>query len=85
MNDPLNADERFGDRRPNVACPGCGFTPFFGQQWVCAPDGCGGSFDTFETQARCPHCEAQFAWTECPVCARASAHRSWYTRSARAM
>lgn len=67
------------DRRPNIACPVCGYSPFVGMQWVCSPDGCGGTFDTFETHARCPHCEAQFAWTMCPGCGKTSPHRAWYS------
>jgi len=50
-------------------------------QWLCAPDGCGGTFDTFATHARCPHCNAQFAWTACPGCGKSSAHRAWYRRA----
>jgi hypothetical protein len=50
-------------------------------QWICAPDGCGGSFDTFATRARCPHCDAHFAWTMCPACGKASAHAAWYGRA----
>ena len=52
-----------GEPRQDIACPGCGFAPFVGMQWSCSPDGCGGTFDTFATRARCPHCDAQFAWT----------------------
>lgn len=64
--------------RPGIACPACDFSPPPGMLWSCAPDGCGGEFDTFETRARCPHCEAQFAWTECPACERKSPHQAWY-------
>jgi len=67
--------------RPDIACPNCGFRPWPGLQWICAPDGCGGQFDTFETQAHCPYCDAQFAWTGCPACHVASAHRAWYRAS----
>jgi hypothetical protein len=69
---------RVGEPRSDIACPACGFSPAVGMQWVCSPDGCGGMFDTFATRARCPHCEAQFAWTACPSCHKASAHRAWY-------
>jgi hypothetical protein len=47
--------------------------------WMCAPDGCGALFDTFETRARCPQCDAQFSWTACLACGQASAHQAWYT------
>jgi rubrerythrin len=49
-----------------------------GALWRCAPDGCGAIFDTFETRARCPACQAQFAWTACPSCRAVSAHAAWY-------
>ena len=71
-----------GAARPDITCPRCGFHPWRGLQWICAPDGCGGLFDTFETRAHCPHCEAQFAWTACPACHVASAHRAWYRHTA---
>ena len=68
------------DGHRDVACPGCGYRPPVGLQWVCSPDGCGGMFDTFATRAQCPHCEARFAWTMCPACEKAFAHRAWYGR-----
>jgi ribosomal protein S27E len=67
-----------GQSRQKISCPICGFVPFAGIQWMCAPDGCGGSFDTFATRARCPHCDARFTTTECPGCHRWSAHEAWY-------
>jgi hypothetical protein len=66
--------------RPDISCPACAFSPPKGLQWMCYPDGCGGTFDTFETRARCPHCQAQFAWTQCPVCGCTSSHQAWYPR-----
>jgi len=66
------------ERRPDIRCPACAFSPAVGLQWVCIPDGCGGAFDTFATRARCPHCGAQFAWTQCPACGRTSPHGAWY-------
>lgn len=69
------------ERRNGIACPACGFSPFVGTQWVCSPDGCGGAFDTFDTRARCPHCDAQFSWTACPACGKVSAHQAWYRRA----
>ena len=64
--------------RPDVACPGCGYMPSAYDQWICAPDGCGHSWNTFDTGARCPECDAQFAWTTCPGCTRTYPHRAWY-------
>jgi predicted amidophosphoribosyltransferase len=65
-------------RREDVACPACGTPPLVGAMWSCGPDGCGFLFDTFETKARCPKCEAHFAVTWCPTCGKPSPHRAWY-------
>ena len=64
--------------QPNVACPHCGDVPTEYDRWICAPDGCGHSWNTFATRARCPECGAQFAWTACLRCGRISAHEAWY-------
>ena len=64
--------------RAGIACPHCGWQPSVGAQWVCAPDGCGTSWDTFETRARCPGCGARFPWTDCHACGRRSPHEDWY-------
>ncbi len=66
MNELPEPQPSIGNR-PGITCPGCGFAPVAGMEWVCAPDGCGGMFDTFATQGACPHCEARFAWTMCPA------------------
>jgi hypothetical protein len=68
--------------RPDVACPGCRYVPSPYDRWVCAPDGCGNVWDTFETGAKCPVCDAQFPWTTCPACGQTFPHRAWYRRSA---
>ncbi len=67
-----------GAQRPDIACPACGAQPVAGMQWLCAPDGCGGTFDTFASHGRCPHCDAQFSWTQCLMCGRISAHQAFY-------
>ena len=64
--------------RPGIACPRCGWQPYVGARWVCAPDGCGTAWDTFETGARCPGCDARFVWTDCLACGRRSPHQDWY-------
>ena len=66
--------------RPDIACPHCAWHPATGDLWVCAPDGCGASWDTFATAARCPECHAQFAWTACLMCGRVSPHKAWYVQ-----
>jgi hypothetical protein len=65
----------------DVACSGCGTPPAAGWLWQCAPDGCGGAFDTFASRGRCPHCSAQFAWTHCLLCRRVFAHQAFYVRT----
>ena len=77
------SDISIGQPRAGIACPRCGFVPVIGMQWICAPDGCGGTFDTFATRAECPHCVARFTWTACPACLEKSAHASWYEHSHR--
>jgi hypothetical protein len=80
MSEP-GASAPLGEARGEIACPACGFVPPQGYEWLCGPDGCGGLFDTFATHGRCPHCEAQFAWTQCPSCGRGTAHQAWYRRT----
>jgi len=78
--DHARAPLGWGEVRSDIVCPSCAYSPRVGMQWSCGPDGCGGLFDTFATRARCPHCSAQFAWTMCPACGKASAHQAWYRR-----
>ena len=56
-------------------CPECGAAPPVGEQWKCTQ--CGNQFDTFATQAACPHCAARFAVTSCPECGRARPMGEW--------
>lgn len=69
-----------GEPRTAIRCPACNAHPVSGAAWFCGPDGCGGVFDTFATRGRCPHCDAQFAWTQCLSCGRVSAHTAYYPR-----
>jgi Zn-dependent protease len=62
-------------RRGGFACPECGQAPIIGPLWRC--DKCLKPFDTFETRATCPHCEAQFPVTRCPECGRTSSMAEW--------
>jgi Zn-dependent protease len=62
-------------RRQGVRCPACGNPPPIGPLWTCP---CGQSFDTFETQARCPRCGGLFMTTTCPTCRTASPAMAWY-------
>jgi Zn-dependent protease len=53
-------------RRPEFACPVCRESPPIGEFWRCGR--CRNSFDTFLTQAVCPHCNAQYSVAACPFC-----------------
>ena len=62
-------------RRAGFACPDCKQPPIIGPLWRC--DKCLKPFDTFATQATCPHCGAQFAVTRCPECGGAHPLSEW--------
>jgi hypothetical protein len=53
-------------RRDGFMCPSCRTAPPIGVWWACSQ--CGKPFDTFETQAVCPHCGAQSEGTRCLDC-----------------
>jgi Zn-dependent protease len=53
-------------RREGSACPACKTAPPMGAFWLCGR--CRQAFDTFATQAVCPHCGAQFGVTRCLDC-----------------
>jgi Zn-dependent protease len=62
-------------RRAGFACPDCKTAPVIGNYWVCGQ--CRKPFDTFATQAVCPHCGAQFLVTGCLDCGRAHPMSEW--------
>jgi len=62
-------------RREGFACPSCKAPPPVGSFWTCSR--CRQPFDTFQTQAVCPHCSAQFAATRCVDCGRLYAMSEW--------
>jgi Zn-dependent protease len=53
-------------RHDGFACPLCKAAPPVGGFWMCGR--CQKPFDTFQTQAVCPYCAAQFAATRCVEC-----------------
>ena len=53
-------------RHDEFACPKCKAAPPIGYFWKC--DQCRARFDTFQTQASCPHCGKQFMTTMCIEC-----------------
>jgi len=62
-------------RRMEFACPHCGSNPPVGQHWRCAE--CQKPFDTFETGAVCPACDAGFPATMCVDCQKTLPMREW--------
>jgi Zn-dependent protease len=62
-------------RHEGFACPACHRPPPQGSFWVCGQ--CRKAFDTFATQAVCPHCGAQFAATRCLECGCLSPLGAW--------
>jgi Zn-dependent protease len=62
-------------RREGFACPSCKTSPPIGEYWKCGR--CGQPFDTFHTNAVCPHCGAQFSVTRCLDCGNAHPISEW--------
>jgi Zn-dependent protease len=62
-------------RREWFACPRCKTAPPVGNFWKCSQ--CGQPFDTFETNAVCPHCSTRFAVTKCLDCGGTHAIGEW--------
>jgi Zn-dependent protease len=62
-------------RRDGFACPWCKAAPPVGGFWTCGQ--CRKSFDTFQTQAACPHCGTPFAVTLCLDCGRPHPMSEW--------
>lgn len=62
-------------KREGFTCPTCRNAPPAGAFWTCSR--CAKTFDPFETQAVCPHCEAAFVTTSCPECSSSSPLGAW--------
>ena len=62
-------------RHGGFFCPSCRTSPPIGEYWRCSK--CTKPFDTFQTQAVCPHCSTQFATTGCLDCGRAHPMHEW--------
>ena len=62
-------------RHGGYFCPSCRTSPPIGEYWRCSK--CAKPFDTFQTQAVCPHCSAQFTSTGCLDCGRAHPMQEW--------
>ncbi len=52
--------------RAGFACPSCATAPPAGPFWICGQ--CRQGFDTFASNAVCPHCGAQYTLTRCLEC-----------------
>jgi Zn-dependent protease len=62
-------------RHGGFFCPSCKVSPPLGEFWRCSK--CQKPFDTFQTQAVCPHCSTQFATTGCLDCGRSYPMIEW--------
>jgi len=62
-------------RRSELHCPVCKESPPVGTFWRCGR--CGQAFDTFETQAFCPKCNAEYSVTACPFCFNSRPMPEW--------
>ncbi|HLJ23072.1 MAG TPA: M50 family metallopeptidase, partial [Candidatus Acidoferrales bacterium] len=62
-------------RHREFSCPSCLTSPPLGEFWRCSK--CSKAFDTFQTQATCPQCSAQFATTGCLDCGRSHPMIEW--------
>jgi Zn-dependent protease len=62
-------------RRSGFACPDCHQPPIIGLLWRCAQ--CLKPFDTFASQAACPHCGAYSSVTGCPECGGSHPMSEW--------
>jgi Zn-dependent protease len=62
-------------RRDGFECPRCKTAPPLGLFWKCVK--CGQPFDTFLTQAVCPHCAARFTTTSCLDCGGPNPMNAW--------
>lgn len=63
-------------RRPEFACPVCREPPPAGDFWRCGR--CRKAFDTFLTNAFCPHCNAEYAVTVCLFCHNRRPMAEWH-------
>lgn len=63
------------EKKSEVRCPGCKWTPESHHSWYCL---CGHSWNTFETGGICPGCKKGWDKTQCPACDHWSDHADWY-------
>jgi len=66
-------------RQVGFACPSCRTAPPSGELWRCG--NCGKNFDTFLTDANCPHCGARYGTTQCLDCGTSRPLSEWMTNA----
>ena len=67
-------------RREGFACPTCKTAPPLGALWRCGK--CGQPFDTFLSNAACPHCGTQYSAIQCLDCGSSAPIGAWSASSA---
>jgi hypothetical protein len=81
-------DEEEGPDFERIRCPLCRWRPRASDRWACRDcghpehfyDGCGTSWNTFDTRGLCPGCGHQWRWTFCLSCRERSLHEDWYEK-----
>src|ERR1035438_6387529 len=64
-------------RRFGYSCPSCQSSPPIGEYWKCGK--CGQAFDSFQSEAVCPHCATRYEETRCLDCGAMHRLREWST------
>jgi Zn-dependent protease len=64
-------------RRFGYACPSCQSSPPIGDYWKCGK--CGQAFDSFRSDAVCPHCATRYEGTRCLECGVPHPIAQWST------
>jgi Zn-dependent protease len=64
-------------RRFGYACPSCQSSPPIGDYWKCGK--CGQAFDSFQSDAVCPHCATRYEGTRCLECGALHPIAQWST------
>ena len=62
-------------RRFGYSCPSCQASPPIGEYWKCGK--CGQAFDSFQSEAVCPHCATRYEVTRCLDCGAMHPIREW--------
>jgi hypothetical protein len=87
IEDEVSEDD--SNEYSRIRCPLCKWQPQASSRWYCAStgfpefylNGCGTTWNTFDTRGKCPGCGHQWRWTTCLSCHRASLHEDWYLKN----